>query len=72
MACCCKDNIFYDTLFILCLAISKYLSSCSIPINLRLVFTQATPVLPEPIVKSTTKSFSLLKVFIKSSNNKTK
>ena len=47
-------------LFILFLAISKYLSSCSIPIKFRFVFFAATPVLPLPIVKSKTFSPSLV------------
>ena len=43
--------------------------SFSIPTKRLFVFRAATPQEPLPIVKSTTKSFSLLKVLIKSSNN---
>ena len=39
--------------------------------NLRLVLRQAIPVLPEPIVKSNTISFSFVYVLIKYSNNST-
>src|SRR5699024_1541825 len=56
---------------ILRLAISKYPSSISIPVKSRLVFTQATPVLPLPIVKSTTRSPSFEYVLIKSSRSRT-
>ena len=45
---------------ILSLAISKYLSSNSIPMNPLLVFTQATPVVPLPIVLSKTTSPSFV------------
>ena len=48
---------FYASL-ILCLAILKYSLSLSIPIKLRFRFLAATPVEPEPIVKSNTVSFS--------------
>ena len=58
-------------LSILSLAISKYFLSNSIPIKFLLVFMQATPVEPLPIVKSRTKSPSLVYVFIKYSNNAT-
>jgi hypothetical protein len=40
------------------IAISTYFSSFSIPIKFRLVFIQATAVVPDPIVKSKTVSFS--------------
>ena len=53
------------------LAILKYASSSSIPINSLLRFLHATPVVPEPIVKSNTVSFSFVYVLIRYSNNLT-
>ena len=41
-------------------AIEKYFSSSSMPMNLRPVLMQATPVVPLPIVKSSTASPSLV------------
>src|SRR5574344_983251 len=56
---------------ILFLAISKYLSSFSMPMKLRFVLTQATPVLPLPMQLSKTVSFSFVYVFIKYSKRST-
>ena len=53
-------NFSHNSLLIRLTLISKYLSSRSMPMNLRLVFTQATPVVPLPIVKSNTVSPSLV------------
>src|SRR5699024_10758059 len=52
-------------------AIATYSFSFSIPIKKRPVFWAATHVLPLPQVRSTTMSFLLLYVLIKSSNSDT-
>src|SRR5574344_16649 len=46
-------------------AISMYFSSCSMPTNFLFVFTQATAVVPLPMVKSRTVSPSRVYVFIR-------
>src|SRR5574344_909316 len=56
---------------ILFLAISKYFLSSSMPIKLRLVFTQATPVEPETIQLSKTVSFSSVYFLIRYSSKAT-
>jgi len=54
------DHSFSLTVSILAFATAKYFSSFSIPIKRRPVLTQATPVAPLPIVKSSTTSPSLV------------
>ena len=57
------DTLYYRgqmVLFILFSAILKYHSSFSMPIKFLFRFLQATPVVPDPIVKSRTVSHSLV------------
>ena len=66
-----KKNRYSNDSSIRFLAILKYFSFISIPINFRFVFIQATPVEPLPMKQSSTMSFSLEEVLIKYSNKST-